>query len=340
MKTQMNRYKNRSALASFGSLVVAALLGSTVRAELVEAYVGIDSRAKLTSGTYAGKDNPNFGRLTYLYAHGFPENPVNNHYHGIGSYTLIGPANAPVATNSNAGNRIPEVYTQLPPLTLVPTTNAAYAGHLVSDITAEHYSTQRIRSVQDLAKYGFGAAEWYMFNSSGGTRTNRMDGAIIALELVAKTPGLNIGAGDNPSLLVNPGDRLTLGEGNTVDFLPTYSVLATAAPSTYSASFKFVDIGSGEGYTKILESGVFHLDFQVAPAPSIAIQPTVTLSVPMVTAGYVLESAPKADGPWTKFVASPQPEYTGSGESRVATGKAALTVPVGSTPAFFRYRKE
>ena len=329
--------KTVSLLSSF---LLAAAGATVLHAELVQTYVGIDSNPKVTFGTYVGKPNPNLGRLTFFHGHAFPENPPNNHYHGIGAYTYTGPFDTATVTNSNAGNRIPEVYTALPPLTLVPTTNAAYAGHLVSAATAEHYSGLRMRSVQDLARYGFGAGEWYLFNSSGKTRTNTLDGAVIALELIAKTPGLKLGAGNTPSLVANPGDRLTLGDGDTLDFLPVFSVAVTAAPGRYTASFKLVDTSSTAGHVTLPESGIFHLDFQVPAAPVIGIQQTVTLTVPLVTAGHVFESAPKVDGPWTIVANAPQAEFVGEGESRTATGKAVLTVPVGNGALYYRYRKE
>ncbi len=323
-------------------IAVLSSLALTVsaHAELVSTYVGIDGRAVLPSGTYAGLPNPNAGRLTFLHAHEIPDNLANNHYHGIGAYTYAGSATAPVTTNSNAGNRIPEVYTGLPGLTLIPSTNPVFAGRLASGRTAEQYSDLRMRSVQDLAKYGFGSSEQYMFLSSGGTRTNRLDGAVIALELVSKSEGLSIGDTSNVSLASAPGDRITLGDGNSLEFLPVFSVPATASEGTYSASFKLVDIGTGEGHVAIPESGVFHLDFRVAPAPAMAIRQTVTLTMPLVTVGYTLEGASSLDGSWTAVAATPEVEYTGSGESRTATGRATLTLPVGEGHAFFRFRRQ
>jgi hypothetical protein len=65
-------------------LVVAATLVATLtsaRAEIIEYYVGVDTRAIWPSGIYASQPNPNHNRLTFLYAHGFAQTPFNNHYH-------------------------------------------------------------------------------------------------------------------------------------------------------------------------------------------------------------------------------------------------------------------
>lgn len=325
---------------------VAAALAAVLtaaKAETVGFYIGLDSRNPLPSGIYAGQDNPNFNRLTFLYAHTYEYVPglapagantfAVNHYHPIGAYSLSGAADAPTINPSNANNRIPEISTGQPPLTLAPTTNALYAGKLVHSRSEEHYSDMRWRATDDLnqpAQYGPGSPEWVLFYFSAGTRTNSLAGGIIALELVAKSEGLHIGSGETLDILTNPGDRFSLGAGAAINFSPVFWVEGNAAVGTYSASFKLVDTNAEGGRTPFLESGVFHLDFKVAPAPALAIAPAVHLTLPLVTAGYVLEGAPSLEGPWTTVTL---PHGTHSGDQQT------VALPVGSAMQVFRLRK-
>lgn len=326
------------------TLIAAAAASLALpQAETVGFYIGIDSRNPLASGVFAGKENPNFGRLTFLYAHTYEYVPglapagastfAINHYHPIGAYSLSGPTNAPVINPSNANNRIPEISTGQPPLTLAPTTNALYAGKLVHSRSEEHYSDLRWRATDDLnqpTKYGPGSPEWVLFYSSAGTRTNSLTGGLISLELVAKSEGLHIGTADTLDILTNPGDRHSLGAGAAINFAPVFWVEGNAPVGTYSATFKLVDTNTEGGRTPFLESGTFHLDFKVAPAPELTIAPAVNLTLPLVTAGYVLEGAPSVDGPWTPVTL---PHGTHSGD------RQTVALPAGGAMQIFRLRK-
>lgn len=325
------------------ALTATLSLSPLIQAETVGFYVGIDSRNPLASGIYAGRQNPNFNRLTWLYAHTYEYVPdlapagattfAVNHYHPIGAYSLSGPTNAVVTIPSNANNRIPEISTRQPPLTLAPTTNALYAGKLVHARSEENFSDLRVRATDDLnqpGRYGPGSPEWILFYSSAGTRTNSLAGGIISLELVAKTEGLHIGTAEILDVLSSPGDRFSLGAGPAINFAPMFWVEGNAPTGTYSASFKLVDTNTEGGRTPFLESGTFHLDFKVAPQPTLAIASSVNLTLPLVTAGYVLEGAPSHDGPWTRVAFSPG---TQSGD------RQTVTVPTGSATQVFRLRK-
>lgn len=323
-------------------LPLAAALASisAARAEMLNTYIGIDSREILPSGVYAGLPNPNFGRLTFLHAHPYFDVLPNNHYHGIGSWTYLGPANAAVATNSNAGNRIPEVYTALPPLTLVSATAAypAYAGRLMSLKTEESYSDMRLRPTWDLKQYPTNTAEYYMFISSAGTRTNSLAGVRPALHLIAKTEGLSIGVSTNVNMVSQPGDRLELGEGDAWETTPLFSVAGDAPAGTYSATFKLVDLNAANTATN--ESGIFHLDFRVQPAPTLAIEDSVKIAVPLVTDGYVLQYAAAASGPWTSLTNLQHTvERVGSGEAAQQTNQRYYTIKRTGDMQFFRMAK-
>jgi hypothetical protein len=71
--------------------LVLGMLGSAMfaRAEQADYFVAVDSLETLTSGTFEGLANPNFGRLTLLVAHRFVEDPTRNHFHAIGAYTRV-----------------------------------------------------------------------------------------------------------------------------------------------------------------------------------------------------------------------------------------------------------
>lgn len=322
-------------------MATLALAGvSVMRAETLNTYIGIDSRATLVSGVYVGQPNPNFGRLTFLHAHWYESTFANNHYHGIGTYSYSGPAGSPTINNTSSGNRIPEVYTALPPLTLLTATAAhpLYAGRLMSLRSEEHYSDMRLRPTFDLKQYPTNSAEYFMFASSAGTRTNSLAGVAVALELVSKTAGLAIGNPTNVNLLNNPGDRMTLGEGDSWEALPLFSVAGDAAAGTYTASLKLVDLNAVDYTTN--QSGVFHLDFRVQPAPTLTIADTVKIEAPLVTDGYVLQWASNANGPWTSYTNLQHTvEMIGSGESAQQTFKRYYTIPKNGAQMFFRMAK-
>lgn len=332
--------KSNRFLFLAAAFAVASPLAS--RAEFVPNYVGIDSQQTLSFGVYAGLPNPNFGRLTFLYGHHFETTIANNHYHGIGTWTYLGPVNSAVVTNSNSsGNRIPEVFYGLPPLTLVnaPASLPAFSGRLVSLRTEEHYSDRRLRPAWDLKQYPTNTGEYFLFTSSGGARTNSLAGMKPALHLISKTAGLGIGVSTNANLLNNPGDRLTLGEGNSWEAWPLFSTATNAAPGTYSATFKLVDLNATDSSTN--ESGIFHLDFKVPEAPTLAVEDSVKITLPLVTDGYVLQYAPTANGPWTNYTDFQYtPEETGVGEAAQQTFKRFYTIRRTQQMQFFRMQKQ
>ncbi len=337
--TALHRIKLMATLTALASLAATPL-----RAEISGFYVGIDSRATLVSGVYASTPNPNFNRLTFFSPHVDLATPANNHYHGIGSYSLVGPAGSPTIVPTNSGWAIPEIYTGQLPLTLVPATNGLYAGKLISVPTLEHFSTIRLRSVHTLTTnitagpvtnyYGYGSSEWFMFNSSGGFRTQSLAGATVALELVSLTPGLHLGNAASTDLATNAGDRITLGGGNNFDFKPVLWTETNAAPGTYDLKFKLVDTAASGP----LESGIVTIRFRVSAGPLLTIGKFVHVQMPLATDGHVLESAPAVTGPWTPVTTTPEEDHIGTGESAQQTGTKTLRVP-STGNQFFRLRK-
>lgn len=238
--------------------VIVGLAG-VARAELSEFYVGVDGLETIASGTYLGLPNPNHGRLTFLYNHG-------NHYHGIGAFSHTGDNLGELTTvlDTNANNRVPETYTLQEPLKLI-LGEGTYAGKLVSAaMDGVVYSDLEMRNVHSLD--GNPDDTEGLFQSSNGRWSgdlwNDNGHAHIHIELLSATPGLNVGTPNNP-LAFQFGDA-HLGDGNEMfSFTPVLWVNEDAAPGTYSAEFRLVDL-NGE----FEPSGRFYIDAQVVPEPS------------------------------------------------------------------------
>ena len=247
-------------------LAVTILFVSPASAISTDFYVAVDNRPSLAFGPYAGLDNPNQGRLTFLLAHP-NENLENSHFHPIGAYSYSGPVTAPIVESTNSNNRIPETFTGQPPLPLLPGTGS-YAGQLVSQhIPGLEYSNQGIASIQALNGFADGSLESFLFNSSGGGYTSTLDQAVIALELVGATPGLSVYDEAGQNIFANPSQPFILGDGNTFNFTPTFGVDGNAPSAFYSASFRLLDLGSGPGYSPLPTSGTYHIDFRAEPIP-------------------------------------------------------------------------
>ncbi len=338
--TNMTRHPLKQLAFAAALTVGSATLHNACADNYVPNVIGIDNLPTLSGGVYDGLPNPNYGRLSFLYAHHFDTSFENNHYHGIGIWTYSGPANAAVATNSNSGNRIPETYYQLPPLTLVgaPATLPAFAGRLVSIRTDEHYSDRRLRPTSYFQQFPTNSSEWFSFRGNANRFTNSLAGTKPALELISKTPGLSIGVSTNASLLNNAGDRLVLGEGDSWEAWPLFSTAVDAAPGTYTVAFKLVDLNAAN--SAATESGVFYLDFRVPEAPTLVIEESVKITLPLVTDGYVLQYAPTASGPWTDYTdLQSTAEESGTGEASQQTFRRYYTVKRTGLMQFFRMHR-
>lgn len=227
-------------------------------------YIGVDGFDVLQSGDYAGLENPNYDRLTFLFSH-VEEDPTTNHFHGIGSYSYSGAVDSPTINSTNTNNRIPETYTGLPPLTLQPGTGI-YADKLISTSTGEEYSNLTIKAVSALQSNEDPGAQ-YLFNSSNGRWSDSLANAMPTLELVSITDGLNIADEQGLNILTEIGDTYTLGSGDDISFTPTFWTETSASAGTYSATFRLLDLGNTKG-SSFRESGTFNLDFTPVPEPS------------------------------------------------------------------------
>lgn len=220
-------------------------------------YVGIDSRITFPSGTYAGQTNPNAGRLSLLFDHG-------DHFHGIGNYSLSGPADAPITVPTNTNNRIPETYTGITSIPLRAGSGAfagTWASKVLPDSEPTHaYSHLGIASIQSLD--GLSPMADVLFHSRGDRWSAHYQNTTVALKLVSATAGLKVAAGGMMDIF-GGGDTFTLGPSGNFSFMPTYYVDSGAAPGIYTAQFMLLNQGSNANAGG---SGNFYLDFHV-PTP-------------------------------------------------------------------------
>lgn len=248
--------------------LVQALLFSLVATAAIAApldvlyFVGVDSLQNLPSGTYAGLQNPNHGRLTFLFNHG-------DHYHGIGAYSYTGPVGSPTVLPTNANNTIPELSTGLPPLSL-EAGSGAYAGSLVSGLgTApqdHEYGDLRMLATAALDATG-DPADQVPFHSSGDRWSSPLGARPIGLELISISAGLQIGDSAGNVLFPGVGHVLSLGLGDALSFNPVFFTDSPVA-AAYTATFRLHDLGAATGgSTAFGSSGEFTLAFRV-PEPS------------------------------------------------------------------------
>lgn len=243
----------------------------TALGQMAEYYIGIDGRSTPFNSPPAPNgdglpypNNPNRGRLTFLYNHSNDANPTSNHYHGIGAYRYTGPSTAPVLEDTNANNRVPETYTGQTALPLMPG-SGVYTGRLVtSAVPGVEYSNLEIRSVHSLDQTP-GSPEWYLFNSSSQRWTGTFETADIHLVLLSTTPGLQVGtAGDAQAFATAGAAGVHVGDGNALfSFTPVLWTNDDAPVGVYSAEFKLVDASGTFG-----ESGRFFIDARVVPEPA------------------------------------------------------------------------
>jgi hypothetical protein len=251
---------------SFRSLLWAAAIvsgPSLAQGAIASYYVGVDTLQNIASGTYAGLPNPNYQRLTFLYAHSFEARPGINHYHSKGTQIYTGPnLGAGTAVTTSASNFVPEGAN--PPLVLSVANGGLYDNKLISaPIAGNAFSFLTLEDTGKLSGFAAGTGEHFMFNSSSGRWTGSLVGADVHLQLVSLSAGLNVGSSAALNLFVNPGDELHLED--SFSFTPVFWTDADAAVGTYTATFKLTD---ERGVGALGDSGNFEYRFQVIPEPS------------------------------------------------------------------------
>jgi hypothetical protein len=231
---------------------------------LASYYILVDELPVFTTGVYNGYANPNYNRLTFAFAHTFPTNPNNNHYHSKGRYQL---SNSPpnVVTNINANNFLPEG--ARPPLPFSEGTGLYAGKQIIAPLTDTNdtsyvYSLLEIRNVLDLTGYPTNSPQGILYRSSNRRWTNLLSGAHIRLELVHKSEGLKIGSAQALSIgLEQPGDQVSIGLGNDLfSFTPVFWAEKNAPPGPHVARFKLVDANG-----VFAESGIFEFRLYAHP---------------------------------------------------------------------------
>lgn len=246
------------------SLAAALAMGSVAQGAIASYIIGVDGLATLPSGTYAGLANPNYQRLTLLYAHTYPDNPASNHYHSKSTQIYTGPnLGVDTAVTTTANNFLPEG--AAPPLRL-SAGGGAYVGLLtVNPDPGNRFSLLTIEDTGKLTGFTVGSPEDILLNSSGGRWSGSMEGADVHMMLVSASPGLNFGSMVNP--LADPfsdPDGAHLSDSFSFTLRPWMA--ADAAPGIYTARFQLADEEGVFG-----DSGEFEFRFEVVPEPSVAL---------------------------------------------------------------------
>lgn len=231
-------------------------------------FIGVDGWSTIPRGTYAGLSNPNYGRLSLLFAH---YTPGTEHYHPIGVWSYSGPASSPIVNSTNANNRLPELYQRHSPggqeYIYMRPGSGVFAGYYRSGLDHDEYSNLLMLPTAWLADSTDPAVQ-RLYNSSAGRWTGLLGSARIGLQLVDITPGLRITLADGTPILSSVGSVYEIGAGDSFEFMPVFSVALGSPMTVYSASFRLVDLNTAPGYRPLRDSGVFHFDLQPVPEPS------------------------------------------------------------------------
>lgn len=261
----MKKHTNKRSVVTIVSLALLLSFITTAQGAgpFKTYYIAVDSAPTTASWSFfAGLPNPNANRLTFLYAHP-AEDPVDNHFHTMGFWSYTGDIENPNVVNYSVytfmgedglieatGNTIPEQLsafglTPEPPLSLQAGTGI-YEGKFTTGARAEEtYSDLDIRSVHELFPFADGTPQYAMLHNTesyGEKWDNPLTGAVIAVELVSKSPELNIGSSTELSILSEHGDHFVMGDGDTLAFLPVLWVDADTPVGDYSVTLRFVDV--------------------------------------------------------------------------------------------------
>lgn len=269
------------------------LLATTAQAQYKvnpKYMIGIDARSDST-GAYLGLENPNYGRLTFLYGHSYVATPEINHFHRLGAYAYTGP-------NLGAATAITFTNPTLPEGGIERLDLRQAGGFWVSgfdtDSEYEGLAITSTKSMEAAALANATSPEGYLYYSSRLPATSANAGlprytalqpnaAQLALELVGISPGLNIGLNAGTSILSNPGDRYALGTGLDLasnPFNPVFwsSVPQTSSTQNFSATFRVVDLRSSGA---LPSSGNFTYNFRVAATPEPTSLALCLLALPL-----------------------------------------------------------
>ena len=280
----MNKTISFCTLSMLGLACGVAAAGESLPTDIY--FFGRDITPKVISGAhvdpgFVGLDNPNYNRLTFLYAHWvsltFPASNAN-HYHGTSRYEYEWNNGIPtVVSHQHDGNLIPGISDLLTDSLKLTPGSGAYAGKLVSYQYPEsvdpsgHYSNMTTRGTAylgDTSTFPLNSAQNRLYNGNFGKYTGSLAGSNLAMELVSITPGLHVGIGDDIDIFdggsISPG----LGDAGAVNwqFSPVFWVDQGTTPQTYTAEFRLKDLNSAT--TGYLDSGEYGFVFTSVPEPA------------------------------------------------------------------------
>jgi hypothetical protein len=237
-------------------------------------FVGVDARPTIP---YQGitRDNPNFNRLSLLFAHTYDDRPEINHYHRIGAWGYSGPAGNPTIIDTVNG-RLPEMGARGTYGLLQLRQEGSYFRSGITTFPDSvmpgvgEYEGLHISTVDRIAGFPADSPTGILFNSSGGRYTTLLGDTKIGLKLVSATPGLYVGSAPGENLFSGT-DTILLGTGSELAANPFNPVFWTDGATidpwlNYQATFRLVDMSDNPLYGR---SGQFRYDFQAnVPEPS------------------------------------------------------------------------
>ncbi len=251
------------------AIVGVAGIATTAFGEVVNYIIGRDSRPAMIGGTYDGLDNPNYNRMTMLYAHWNESSPASNHYHSKGTYSYTG-ANNGAATLVNdfngtfgTSNILPES-PAVNDVWMMPGTGD-FDGMFRTGLTNSlPFNNLRFRTVNSLDGFADGTPENYMFNSSSGRFNGLLGSEDVFLNLESISSGLSIRDASGNVLMDAAGQSFNLGAGDSIDFTPIFTVDdSVAGGSKYQAVFTLSSPGSSWG-----DGGRFVMQVTAVPEPA------------------------------------------------------------------------
>jgi hypothetical protein len=241
-------------------------------------FVGIDTLTTLTSGAFAGQANPNFGKLTILYAHMYPDSgspgAASSHYHAKSSIRLYrDTVSGPILTSDTAVtvnaqgvltglvNYVPETSgTKIRLGEGSGTFSGKYATGFLGNST--EWENMTFRPNAWLNRPGASLAEISTYNTSGGRYTGSLGTRTIGLRIESLSAGLE--AWDvTGTTQYNVGQVISLGSG---DFrsAPIFATNTSMGQGvSLNALVRIVDLSD-----PTVSSGTTEFRFATVPEPT------------------------------------------------------------------------
>lgn len=242
-------------------------------------FVGIDNLTTLPSGPFTGMANPNFGKMTLLYGHQYPEGgspgAASSHFHAKSSVRLYRETvGGPILTSDTAVtvNGTTGVITGL--VNFVPETaglrirlgegSGAFSGKYATGFLGlnTEWENMEFRPVSWLNRPGASTAQVATYNTSGGRYTGSVSSIRVGLKIESLTGGLE--AWHNGTQY-SAGQVIELGMGDFSQ-TPVFAASTSVGQGTQlNASVRLVDL---DNLSSSANSGTTEFRFQTVPEPA------------------------------------------------------------------------